>query len=216
MRLLGAVPFDEVLRGFTRDHPLDPSDEANSNDEAEGHIRNAELLLPGRWHRVLLEGPEVREVVLPWHMGEYGEVELIPRTGMSVAAAADRLAKLGTPYARSNPLCASKLDWHSTAGRLPVYLSTRPVPGPDYASLTVREGLIHLDGLHRMLAWARTGQLVPGTWFEACVAGLSPAHVRHGARHDQDGLDVHPARQTGHGAHHVDHVPDVHGRFDPP
>lgn len=216
MRILGAVPFDEVMRRFVREHPFVASDEANTNDEAEGHVRNAHDELGGSWHRVLLEGPEVRGVILPWHLGEGGEVELVPPTGLSVAAAADRAAMLGPAYERSNPLCAFKLARQRSAVRLPLFLSTRPVSGPDYASLTVRSGLIHLDGLHRMLAWAQTGQLVSGNWFEAYAAGLSPAHVRHGAGHDQDGLDVHPRGQTGHGPHHVDDMPHVHGGFDPP
>lgn len=216
MRVLEAVRFDAVMDRFAHEHPFDASDQANSNDEAEGHIRNAELKLRGRWHRVLLEGPEVRNVVLPWHLGEDGEVELIPRTGLTVAAAADRLAMLDSSYAHTNPLCAFKLARQSTTAHLAPFLSTRPVPGRDYESLTVREGLIHLDGLHRMLAWARAGHLVPGNWFEAYVAGLSPAHVRHGTGHDQDGLDVHSEGQAGHGPHHVDDVPHVHGGFHPP
>lgn len=204
------------MRHFSREHPFDGADQANSNDEAEGHIRNAQRDSDGRWHRILLEGPEVRAVVLPWHLGEDGEVELIPRTGMSVGEAADRLTMLGASYSRTNPLCAFKLGRQCTATRLPLFLSTRPAPGPDYASLAVREGLIHLDGLHRMIAWARAGQLVSGSWFEAYVAGLSTSHVRHGTGHDQDGLDVHAERQTSHRAHHVHDVPHVHGGFDPP
>ncbi len=216
MRILGAVRFETVIRHFTQEHPFDPVDQANTNDEAENHVRDAQLAFDGRWHRVLLDGPEVRSVVLPWHLGEDGEVELIPNTGLTVAAAADRLAMLSASYTRSNPLCARKLARQRTAPRLPVFLSTRALPGRDYDALTVREGLIHLDGLHRMLAWARAGQLVSGNWFEAYVAGLSPAHVRHGTGHDQDGLDVHPERQTGHGPHHVDDVSHVHGGFGPP
>ncbi len=216
MRILGAVRFDTVMRRFAREHPFDGADEANSNDEAEGHIRNAQLGSGGRWHRVLLEGPEVRGVVLPWHLGEDGAAELIPRTGLSVAATSDRLAALGASYARSNPLCAYKLARQSAADCLPLYLSTRPAPGPDYECLTVREGLIHLDGLHRMLAWDQAGRLAPGNWFEAYVAGLPAPDVRHGAGHDQDGLDVHPGGQVGHGPHRVDDVPHVHGGFDPP
>lgn len=215
MRVLEAVRFEAIMELFEKEHPFDPSDQANSNDEAEGHIRNAELEQRGRWHRVLLEGPEVRNVVLPWHLGEDGEVELIPRTGLTVAEAVDRLTSLNSSYARTNPLCASKLDRQGTADRLALFLTTRAVRGRDYESLAVREGLIHLDGLHRMLAWSMAGHLEPGNWFEAYVAGLSPAHVGHGAGHDQDGLDVHSERQAGHGSHQVDDVPHVHGGFHP-
>lgn len=215
MRVMEPVTFDTVLRHFTREHPRDHTDEANSNDEALTHIRNAQLTLAGRWHRVELEHTELLAVVLPWHLGEDGEVELVPRTGLTVAAAAARLAGLGASYARTNPLCTLKLDRQAAARPRPLFLSTQAVPGEDYAGLTVRKGLIHLDGLHRMLAWARAGRLAPGRWTPAYVAGLAPADVRHRARYDQDGLHVHPDRQRGHGAHHVDHVPHVHGGLHP-
>ncbi|MCX4967602.1 DUF6309 family protein [Streptomyces sp. NBC_00654] len=192
MKVLEAVTFDALMRRFGQEHPYDRNDEANSNDEAETHIRNAQSALGGRWHEVLLEGTEVLDVVLPWHLGEDGDVELIPRTGLTVAAAASRLAALGPSYARTNPLCGLKLARQIHAPPRALFLSTGAVPGADYEELTVREGLIHLDGLHRMLAWQRAGQLVPGRWVKAYVAGLSPADVRHGARHDQDGLNVHP------------------------
>ncbi|WP_224277288.1 DUF6309 family protein [Streptomyces sp. LS1784] len=186
MRVLEAVPFKAVMDHFAQQHPYDPQDSANSNDEAQGHIRNAQSTLQGRWHRVLLDGPEVLRVVLPWHLGEDGEVELIPRTGLTVADAARRLTRLHATYATTNPLCAAKLARQATASPLPLFLSTVPMPGPDYEHLTVRGGLIHLDGLHRMLAWATAGRLVPDRWTPAYVAGLSPADVRHGAGHDQD------------------------------
>ncbi|WP_326675454.1 DUF6309 family protein [Streptomyces sp. NBC_01237] len=194
MKVLEAVTFDALMRRFGREHPYDPDDEANSNDEARTHIHNAQLTLGGRWHEVMLEGTEVLDVVLPWHLGENGGVELIPRTGLTVAAAASRLTALGTSYADTNPLCRRKLARQIHARPRPLFLSTSAVPGQDYEALTVREGLIHLDGLHRMLAWQQAGHLVPGRWVRAYVAGLSPADVRHGARHDQDGLNVHPGR----------------------
>ncbi|WP_411141769.1 DUF6309 family protein [Streptomyces sp. x-80] len=215
MRVLGAVPFEAVLRHFTQEHPFDPADQANTNDEAENHVRDAQLEFHGRWHRVLLDGPEVQGVVLPWHLGEDGEVELIPNTGLTVNAAADRLATLGTSYTRSNPLCARKLTWQRTAPRRPVFLSTRALPGRDYDALAVREGLIHLDGLHRMLAWAQAGQLVSGSWFEAYAAGLSPAHAPHDTGHDQDGPDVPPEQRTDRAPHHADDMPHIHGGLGP-
>ncbi|MFF0449613.1 DUF6309 family protein [Streptomyces sp. NPDC004609] len=172
MKVLEAVTFDALMGIFGRDHPYDPDDEANSNDEAETHIRNAELILGGRWHRVRLEGTEVLGIVLPWHLGEDGEVELIPKTGLTVAEAAARLTALGTSYAVTNPRCGLKLARQTGAPPRPLFLSTRAVPGEDYDALTTREGLIHLDGLHRMLAWQQAGLLAPGRWVTAYVAGL--------------------------------------------
>ncbi|MFJ8882886.1 DUF6309 family protein [Streptomyces sp. NPDC102402] len=194
MKVLGEVTFDALMARFRLEHPYHEGDDANSNDEAETHIRSAQGAFRGRWHHVLLEGTEVLGVVLPWHLGEDGGVELIPRTGLTVAAAASRLAGLGTSYAETNPLCAFKLARQTHATPRSFFLSTEAVPGEDYEGLTTRRGLVHLDGLHRMLAWQQAGRLVPGRWVNAYVAGLPPADVRHGTRHHQDRLDVHPGR----------------------
>ncbi|MFD8679400.1 DUF6309 family protein [Streptomyces sp. NPDC059641] len=169
--MLETLPFEAVLRRFAEDHTYDAEDRTNFNDRAERHLLSARRDMPGRWRRLLLEGPEVGKAVLPWHAGEGGQAELVPATGLTVFEAVDRLAALGASYERSNPLCSLKIARQRRAAPLPLFLSTRPVSGPDHDSLTTRQGLIHLDGLHRMLAWATSGRLVPGRWFEAYVAG---------------------------------------------
>lgn len=225
MRVIASVPFGRVLRDLADEHPYAPGDEANSNDEAEEHLHSADAAL-GNWHRVLLDRRDILGIVLPWHLGEGGAVELVPPTGMTVAAAAVRLRALGAEYASGNPLCAHKLDRQSAAPPRPLYLSSRPVPGADYERMTAGEGLIHLDGLHRVLSWERAGRLpeVPlieafvaadAAWAPALDAGARPPSaapdVRHGAGHHRHGLDVDPDRKISHGAHHVDDMPDVHG-----
>ncbi|MFJ8255394.1 DUF6309 family protein [Streptomyces sp. NPDC094466] len=97
-----------------------------------------------------------------------------PRYSTSYCAAI-RLAALDATYTRTNPLCAFKMTRQNHALARPLYLSTRAMPTRDYAALTVRKGLVHLDGLHRMLAWHRSGLLSPGRWVEAYVAGLPDA-----------------------------------------
>jgi len=220
MKVLESVTFTSVLRHFAEEHPFDESDEANSNDEALTHLHDADLVLGGRWHLVELERIELLSVVLPWHLGENGGQELIPKAGLTLAAAAARLVELGPSYAGTNPLCARKLDRQTAGPPTPVFLSTCAVPGADYEGLAVREGLIHLDGLHRMLAWERHGRLASMRGAKAYLAGLDAsglpaADVWHGAGHDQDGLDVHPHRQGGNRTHHVDDVPHVHGGLHP-
>lgn len=134
MKTLEAVSYDALMSRFTRGHSYDPCDEADSNDEAAAHIHDAQHVLGGRWHRVLLEGPEVLDVVLPWHLGEDGDVELIPPTGLTVAAAAIRLAALDATYTQTNPLCAFKL--------------TRQNPRPGPAAVPEHPGDAH-PGLRR-------------------------------------------------------------------
>ncbi|MEU9604572.1 DUF6309 family protein [Streptomyces sp. NPDC048057] len=189
MRILATVPFEQVLRDFVKEHPHvreGVEDEDNTNDDAEENLCQAQLVL-GRWHRVALERADVLEVVLPWHTGEYGEHELIPPTGMTVATAIARLHELGEPYLHGNPRCAAKLEHHARAPMSPVYLSARPVPGPDYERLEAVEGLIHLDGLHRMLAWERAGRLDGDVTVEAYLAveGVAPS-ARSAAGPEED------------------------------
>ncbi|MFD7224852.1 DUF6309 family protein [Streptomyces sp. NPDC056730] len=208
MRVIAAVPFASVLDTFVRAHPLDRAHEANTNDEAEEHIRNAELSL-GSWRRVLLDRDDLLRVVLPWHLGEGGERELIPKSGLTVAEAVARLDAVAGPdaaggaYARTNPVCARKLDALAAAPFTPLFLSTRAVPGIDYAGLVVREGLIHLDGLHRALAWERAGRLTAGTRIEAFLAyeeGRAYAEDRARAedRGDAEGLAYGQVEESGH------------------
>ncbi|MCK7625211.1 DUF6309 family protein [Streptomyces sp. RS10V-4] len=214
MRILETVSFASVLRDFRADHPLRRAHEGNTNDEAEGHVRNAERLL-GRWARVLLSRQDVLGVMLPWHLGEGGGRELVPPTGLTVADAAARLRAQQDDYARTNPVCWAKLLHQRTAPPTPLFLSSRAVTGEDYAGLRVKDGITHLDGLHRMLAWAAWHLLPEEERIPAYVAGPAPADVGHGARHDQHRLDVHPDRQTGRRDHHVDDVAHVHGGLDP-
>ncbi|MFJ4686639.1 DUF6309 family protein [Streptomyces sp. NPDC091377] len=169
MRVIGSVPSDAVVREFLRDHPYDPDERDNTNDDAESNLHAADRLL-GHWYRVLLDRSELLEVILPWHLGEGGGIELVPPTGLTLADASAALRALGDTYALSNPHCAHKLNWQATAPLGPIHLSTRAVPGADYERMEPREGLIHLDGLHRMLAWENAGRLHGGVRIEALVA----------------------------------------------
>ncbi|MEU5977254.1 DUF6309 family protein [Streptomyces sp. NPDC047315] len=189
MRILATVPFEQVLKAFLQDHPHvmeGMDDEDNTNDDAEENLCQAQLVL-GRWQRVVLDRSEVLDVVLPWHMGEYGEHELIPPAGMTVGSATTRLRELDEAYLNGNPRCAAKLEHHARAPMSPLYLSTRPVPGPDYERLEAVEGLIHLDGLHRMLAWERAGRLDGDVAVEAYLAvegAVPPARSAAGPAED--------------------------------
>ncbi|MFE1170303.1 DUF6309 family protein [Nocardiopsis sp. NPDC058789] len=170
MKLIGTVPFSRVLEVYRADHPVDRPHESNTNQDGEDVLHMADDLL-GVWHRVLLSRDEVLGVVLPWHLSEGGGRELVPRSGRTVGEAADLVRSGGAEMAEANPVCSRKLDLFREAPLTPVYLSTVPVPHSDYADLRVRTGLIHLDGLHRTVAWAVSGRLSPDEETEAFVAG---------------------------------------------
>ncbi|MEU3019051.1 DUF6309 family protein [Nocardiopsis sp. NPDC007018] len=170
MRLIETVPFSTVLEVYRGDHPVDRPHASNTNQDGEDVLRMADQLL-GTWHRVLLSREEVLGVVLPWHLSEGGGRVLVPRSGRTVGEAADLVREGGARMAAANPVCSDKLALFREAPLTPVYLSTVPVPHPDYSDLETRTGLIHLDGLHRTVAWALSDRLPEDERTEAFVAG---------------------------------------------
>ncbi|MFG3051601.1 DUF6309 family protein [Kitasatospora sp. NPDC048239] len=182
MRILDRIDFDTVLGRYRRDHPVDREHEDNSNSDGDAHLLTAEGMFGG-WGRVLLDRADVLDTVLPWHLGEGGELELVPATGMTVAEAVVRLRGIGGGYNGLNPSCARKLRRQAEAPFTPVFLSVPAIGSTDYQGLLRADGLTHLDGLHRMIAWELYGRLGPGVEIEAYVAGLpdpaapAPAHA---------------------------------------
>lgn len=158
VRTLESVTFSEVLDVYGKDHPAGRSHASNTNEDGERNLHRAHALL-GSWYRAELGRADILDVVLPWHLGESGRRELVPRTGLTVGQAAEIVRADPDAYARANPVCAAKLDRFARTPMTPVYLSTRPVDHVDYSGLRIREGLIHLDGLHRMLGWEVAGRL---------------------------------------------------------
>ncbi|SOB79767.1 DUF6309 family protein [Streptomyces sp. 1331.2] len=158
MEIVTAVAYPEVHDAYLRDHPVERAHEANSNMYAEENLERADRI-PGGWWRVRLSRADVLGVVLPWHISEGGALELVPRSGLTVSEAAERIRSAGTAWTAANPVCSAKLRLLRRAPFTPLFLSTAPVEHPDYGELTVRSGLIHLDGLHRMLAWELAGRL---------------------------------------------------------
>ncbi|WP_030239538.1 DUF6309 family protein [Streptomyces sp. NRRL S-350] len=158
MEIVTAVAYPEVHRAYLRDHPVERTHEANSNPAGEENLERADRI-PGGWWWVRLARSDVLGVVLPWHLSEGGRLELVPRSGLTVGEAADRIRAGGHAWAAANPVCSAKLRLLRWSPLTPVFLSTAPVDHSDYGDLAVRAGLIHLDGLHRMLAWELAGRL---------------------------------------------------------
>jgi hypothetical protein len=83
-----------------------------------------------------------------------------------------------TDYQSANPVCWEKIAHWRKDSSSPVFLCTAPVSHSDYQDLTDYEGhLIHLDGLHRLIAWGLYGKLEPDEYEKrerviAYVAGL--------------------------------------------
>ncbi|MFD5464247.1 DUF6309 family protein [Kitasatospora sp. NPDC127059] len=170
MEIVTAVAHSEVHDAYLRDHPVERAHEANTNLYGEENLERA-AVIPGGWWRIRLTRADVLGVVLPWHLSEGGDLELVPRTGLTVADAAERVRTGGVDWAAANPVCSAKLRLLRRAPFSALYLATAPVDHPDYAGLAVGHRLIHVDGLHRMLAWELAGRLTEQTELEGYLAG---------------------------------------------
>nr|WP_017578605.1 DUF6309 family protein [Nocardiopsis valliformis] len=174
MKIVEPVTTEEVLETFQL---TDPPHEDLSAREAESYAEKMMLLAVEQygepWHRVRLSRKEVLSVVLPWHRGERGELELVPPTGATVQETLTKLSDWGDEYPTANPLCWEKLHRNSTADISPLILSAGALDHPHYAEMRERDSLTHLDGLHRMLAWGLWGRLPRFRRLDAYVVGLN-------------------------------------------
>lgn len=188
MRILASAGFDEVLARFRAEHSCDSAHEANTNSDAEAHLFRAQELF-GHWQRVMLTREDVRSIVLPWHLSEGGATALVPKTGLTVADAVAELEPIAARYAGDSPVCWAKIERMRTAPPSPVFLSAPAIDGRDYDGLATKDGLTHLDGLHRLLSWELHGVLAGGAEVEAYVAVAHPDPDPHPAP-DPDAADA--------------------------
>ncbi|MEU2655985.1 DUF6309 family protein [Streptomyces sp. NPDC007325] len=182
MQIIGPISFDKVCARFRLDHPVARPHDANTNQDADDALRLADTTF-GTWSTVRLSRADVRSVLLPWHLSEGGGLELVPRTGRTVGQAADLLRAREAEFTAANPVCSAKLARFRTSAFTSLYLTTRPVPHDHYADLPTSDGLVHLDGLHRMLAWELAGRLSPREELTAYLAG-DPTALARATAHD--------------------------------
>ncbi|KIF75396.1 hypothetical protein QR77_18815 [Streptomyces sp. 150FB] len=174
MQIMGPVTFDEVLTAFRQDHPVAREHGNNTNQDAENVLFLADKLFT-TWSKARLSRADFRDVMLPWHLSEGGGFELVPRTGRTVGQAADLVRSRTAELATANPVCMAKITQFGDSPFSSVYLSTSPVTHDHYADLPTGEGLVHLDGLHRLLAWELSGRLSLTEELSVYIAGdLSP------------------------------------------
>ncbi|MFH1474760.1 MAG: DUF6309 family protein [Chloroflexota bacterium] len=144
----------------------------------------AEGGLGPEWWDVELTGADARNIILPLHAGEpcHGDsLTLVGPEGLTVAAAAARLAAIEADYARRNLSCWGRIDAARREPITRVILATAPIdheeyrelaPGPDAAKPAAGQPHLYcLDGRHRLVGWALAGALAPGTIVPAHVAG---------------------------------------------
>jgi hypothetical protein len=142
-----SVEFQEVRANFLRENSGTP----DRNGWPLGALEAANRQF-GCWTLEILSPEEVRSVMLPWH--SHG-VNLVPPEGLAVSEALKRLAQLD-----QSSECHRRIQQFSDPRTPAVFLSVAPIDDPnytDYKGLVDRgyQGLTHLDGLHRLIAWGR-------------------------------------------------------------
>lgn len=146
----------------------------------------ADAQLGPDWWDVELDGLEAAAVILPWHAGEPcrgDRLTLVGPEGMTVAAAAARLAAIEVDYATENRSCWSRIATAREEPLTRVILAAAPIDHEEYRSLRAAPAsawavagapnLYCLDGRHRLIGWALEGVLAPAAIVPAHVVGLS-------------------------------------------
>ncbi len=174
------ISTEEVLRAFDQDHIIKSG---NSNQYARELLEMADRQFGGVWAQMFLCREDVLKIILPPHNHRAGggQVELIPISGLTVSAATEKIS--GMPnYQATNTCCWRSITYWMDRYPSPVFLSAAPVRDcSDYQHLTNHDGhLIHLDGLHRLIAWGLSGKLGLGHYetaqkVKAYVAGWPAA-----------------------------------------
>jgi hypothetical protein len=112
-----------------------------SFDWARGYLAQKSHESGSNWTLVLLSKDEIPDIILPDHRHPRENPNvLIPNPGLRVSAAAARV----NDVTQRTGECWENIRFHKERdfGAAHVFLQNRP------------EGLLNLDGLHRLLAWA--------------------------------------------------------------
>jgi hypothetical protein len=162
--IVKAISGEEVFRVFDRDHPIEPG---NSNQYARELLGKADRQFGGVWAETSPCQKDICEIILPphYHKAEGGKIELIPVSGLTVSAAIEKIRGI-KGYEFTNVCCWRSITRWMERYPSPIFLSVAPVKScSDHQYLTDYNGhLIHLDGLHRLIAWGLAGRLEPGAY----------------------------------------------------
>ena len=136
----------------------------------------ADAQFGGVWHERVVTGAEALEILLPPHAGEPckgDRMTLVDPAGSSVRDAARRLAQIRAEYEQANRSCWSRIEAAAPAPFSRLILTTAPLDADDYRGMAAApDRLYHLDGFHRLVAWAWAGRLAaPGARITVVVAG---------------------------------------------
>ncbi len=163
MKNIERVDFSDVLKRFDREHPINQE----TNEWARDRLKNANERFGGEWYSVQLSRREVLSgIELVYHHDPGSGLVLIPEEGSTVSEAKDKFLKIRLDYSKKNSDCYEKIVKFGSRMFDYVFLCTAPLKGfgvTEHEKLDhTEENLVHIDGLHRLVAWAVKGRL---GWF---------------------------------------------------
>jgi hypothetical protein len=152
MRIESPVSFERVCETFVRENP-DPR--FGSTDYALRLLEAANIQF-GEWYSVVLSLEDSLRVMLPHHV--HKGLNLIPESGLLVSKVLPKIE-----LAPQSHECRRRIEKLSQDPLSTVFLSATPLSqgdNSDYRQLVRRsyKGLTHLDGLHRLIAYAKSGR----------------------------------------------------------
>jgi len=164
------VSFDQVREVFVQQNP-DPA--LGTTEYALGLLEAANRRF-GAWSKVTLSSEDMLRIMLPPH--RHDGFELIPPSGLAVSDVLKRVELLPRSH-----ICSRRIEELSRGPLSAIFLSVAPLDDPayeDYRDLVNRgyKGLTHLDGLHRLIAWTRSGQSGIGAYVAGAL-GLAPSEL---------------------------------------
>lgn len=162
MQALRQVKFSEIINSYTRNYGS-----SSSVKWTIDILNKADTSAKGKWQLVALSPEEASsKITLPWHHhGDEGHgkgVELIPKSGMTVSQVTTNIVQSMPEYQKNNSRCLANINSLKSLDFNPIILSTKALKGYGlfaYDHIVVPSGnLIHLDGLHRLIAWSIDGR----------------------------------------------------------
>lgn len=157
------VSFDEVQKIFNKEHHT-----SSTHNWTAERLKNANSVYHGKWSLVELSSREVRsKISLMYHHhrgdNEYGVgIELIPQHGATVTQATKNLLNSIGEYKKENKGCLETIKHHKNSSFDPIFLCREPLKGFEITEheqmKAPLDNLIHIDGLHRLIAWSIDGR----------------------------------------------------------
>lgn len=168
------VPFSTVLEHFDREHDL-----SETREWARELINTVNDFYSGEWHSAKLPNDLVRSnITLMYHHHPLEGEPLVPEIGATVAETSARFREIENSYHACNNKCCEHIKSLQASPFSHLILASNDgrfkIPDQYQQKLQQRPGtFLHIDGLHRMIAWDLAGRLSDSNdgSVEAYIAG---------------------------------------------